>query len=165
MIETEHLLIRPCKEDDIPAYADIVADHEVMRYIGPGTPLGPDLARRSLLLNIEQYDKTGWSRCIVVNRESRELMGVCGFADYNNELDFGWRYGTQFWGKVYATEAATAVLKLGIEKFRFPRIVCIAHIRNIASIKVIEKIGMDYEKDIAINDVRAHQYVKLLPNV
>jgi len=165
LTETERLIIRPCEESDIPAYAEIVADQEVMHYIGPGLPLSFDDARKSLLLNIKQYKKTGWSRFVVENRTSGELMGFCGYADYNDELDFGWRYGVKFWGRGYATEAAIAVLKLGVEKFKFPRIVCIAHLKNAGSIRVIEKIGMDYEKDIEIDGIPAHQYVKLLADV
>ena len=164
MIETERLLIRACHVDDIPAYAEIVADPDVMQYIGPGTTLTYALAEKSILLNIQQFEKSGWSRFVVVDKETDELMGFCGFADYNNELDFGWRYSRKSWGKGYGTEAAAAVLELGVEKFKFPRIVCIAHFNNIGSIKIIEKIGMDYEKDIEIDEKPIHQYVKLLPN-
>ncbi|PCJ78358.1 MAG: hypothetical protein COA57_16200, partial [Flavobacteriales bacterium] len=77
--------MRPCQLEDIPAYADIVADPDVMQYIGPGTPLSYEGAEQSIRLNIEQYEKTGWSRFVVTNRESEELMGFCGFADYNDE--------------------------------------------------------------------------------
>ena len=152
MVETERLLIRPCQLEDIPAYAKIVADPDVMRYIGPGLPLSSEDAKKSLTLNMAQYEKSGWSRFVVVEKNSGELTGFCGYADYNDELDFGWRYGVHFWGKGYATEAATAVLKLGIEKFKFPRIVCIAHVENTGSIRVIEKIGMDFEKEAMEED-------------
>lgn len=163
MIETQRLLIRPCQENDVPAYANIVADPQVMQYIGAGVPLSFEDAQKSLLLNIKQYERSGWSRFVVTDKSSAELMGFCGYADYNDELDFGWRYGTKFWGKGIATEAAMAVLKLGVEKFRFPRIVCISHADNIGSIKVIEKIGMIFEKDIEIHGKPIRQYVKLLP--
>jgi len=164
MTETERLLIRPCQTSDIKAYSEIVADPEVMQYIGEGLPLSFALAEKSILLNIEQFEKSGWSRFVVENKTTGELVGFCGYADYNDELDFGWRYGKKFWGKGYATEAATAVLELGIEKFEFPRIVCIAHFENTGSIGVIEKIGMDFEKDIEIDGTPVHQYVKLTSN-
>ena len=164
LTQTVRLLIRPCQESDIPAYAEIVADPDVMQFIGPGAPLSYELAEQSIRLNMEQYEKSGWSRFVVVHKSSEELMGFCGFADYNDELDFGWRYAKKFWGGGYGTEAAQAVLKLGIEEFKFPRIVCIAHVKNIGSIRIIEKIGMDYEKDIEIDGKPIHQYIKLQPN-
>ena len=109
---------------------------------------------------MEQFAKVGWSRFVVINKETEELMGFCGYADYNNELDFGWRYAKKFWGGGFGTEAATVVLKFGVEEIKFPRIVCIAHFNNLGSIRIIEKIGMEFEKDIEIDGQPIHQYVK-----
>ena len=63
--------------------------------------------------------------------------------DDNGELEFGWRYGKPYWGRGYATEAARAVLDYALQTPAIPRIVCLCESGNIASIRVIEKLGME----------------------
>ncbi|MCG8574598.1 MAG: GNAT family N-acetyltransferase [Flavobacteriales bacterium] len=159
--ETERLIIRHWNVDDIANYATIVSDPDVMQFIGHGAPQTYKDAESYVQKCMDNIAENGWARFAVQLKHSKELIGFCGFAHYNNELDFGWRYAKKFWGNGYGTEAAKAVLELGIEKFNFPRIVCIVYQENIGSIKIIEKIGMTFEKNILLNGRTAKQYVKL----
>ena len=64
-----------------------------------------------------------------------------------DEIDIGFRFFKKFWNKGYATESAIACLELGFHKFNLQQIVGRARKENIASIKVLEKIGLHYWKD------------------
>ena len=59
-----------------------------------------------------------------------------------NEIDLGYRFKKEFWGKGYATEAAYASIKYGFERLGLQRIVGRAEFDNIGSLKVLEKCGM-----------------------
>ena len=145
--ETQRLQIRNWSTSDIDSYAKILADPDVMRFIGDGQPKGLEEAQRAIKKYQEQIKTQGWARFAVTLKETGALIGFCGFDFYNGELDFGWRLAKEHWGNGYATEAAKAVFKLGIEKFGFSRIVCIAFEENRASLNVIEKLGIPYEKE------------------
>ena len=79
MIETERLLIRPFTLADVDAYAGIVADAEVMRYLGG--PLSADDAHAYVVDCIERQRSSGISRYAVCERSSSALIGFCGFKD------------------------------------------------------------------------------------
>lgn len=159
--ETNRLILRIWGYEDIKDYAQIISDPEVMKFIGNGLAQNLQEAELYITKCIEVFAENGWSRFAVINKETNKLMGFCGFANYNNELDFGWRFAKKFWGKGYGTEAAKVVLELGIKTYKFQRIVCIVYPENKASIRIIEKIGMKFEKQILLNKRKVNQYVKL----
>lgn len=161
LIETNRLIIRNWTIEDVQDYYAIVSDPDVMKFIGNGKPQSYEEAELYVKKCIKSAAEIGWSRFAVVDKETNELMGFCGFAHYNNELDFGWRYAKKFWGRGFGTEAAKAVLKFGIKKFKFSRIVCISYPENRGSIRIIEKIGMKFEKEINLNQRKVKQYVSL----
>jgi [ribosomal protein S5]-alanine N-acetyltransferase len=78
-----------------------------------------------------------------------------------NEIDLGYRFLPSAWGKGYATEAAHATLQYGLEVLNLPRIIAHAHIDNIASQKVLLKIGMQYTGEGMQDGIRLKGYVCL----
>ena len=133
-IETQRLVIRSFEKGDIPAYANIVADPRVTRYLGNGLAYVDDL--------IALDEETGISRYAVVL--DGELIGFCGFKPDGDNIDLGWRYAERHWGNGYATEAARAVLEYGIYTLRLTRIVAGSYEDNVGSVRVIEKLGFDF---------------------
>jgi RimJ/RimL family protein N-acetyltransferase len=84
----------------------------------------------------------------VVVRESGQLMGNCGVRKESAEAqiaDMGYELDPNYWGKGYATEAATAVLNFGFAELKVHRIGANAVAENTASLRVLDKIGMQYE--------------------
>lgn len=138
-IKTERLLIRSFEEADIPAYGEIVADPRVTRYLGDGQPCSYEEAARYIRDCIALEAEIGMSRYAVVLEG--ELIGFCGFKPDGEHIDFGWRYAHRHWGWGYATEAARAVLRYGLEELGLRGILAVAYEANIASVRVIEKLG------------------------
>jgi len=69
----------------------------------------------------------------------------------------GWRYARRVWGNAYATEAAGAVLDYGISTLKLSGIVAESAVENIGSVRVIERIGMQFE---AFGEVRGRKTVR-----
>jgi len=141
-LETERLVIRSFELADVRAYAAIVADERVTRYLGDGRPYSYEAAEAYVLDCIRLESEVGMSRYAV--ELSDELIGFCGFKPDGNRIDFGWRYAHRYWGQGYATEAALAVLKYGNEELGLSGIVAGSYEANAASIGVIEKLGFRF---------------------
>jgi RimJ/RimL family protein N-acetyltransferase len=141
-IHTDRLLIRSFERADIPAYAEIVADPRVMRYLGDGVPHSHEQAEAYVEELIALDRDTGVSRYAVVL--DGELIGFCGFRDLGDHIDFGWRYAHRHWGRGYATEAARAVLEHGLDELKLSGIVAVAYEANVGSVRVIQKLGFEH---------------------
>lgn len=85
-----------------------------------------------------------------VYRENGELIGFCGLDHLwgGEEIEIGYWLAPDYWGKGLATEAAQAVLRYGFGRLGLLRIVAVAHPENQASIRVLEKLGMAFEKTV-----------------
>ena len=160
LLETDRLHIRPFIESDVGPYARIVADSEVMRYIADGRTHSYKEAKEYIEGCMVKQADLGYSRYAVVLKESMELMGFCGYAHFNGDLDFGWRLERRSWRKGYGTEAANEVLRYGLEVLNFPLIVAISYPANLASTRIMQKIGMDFDGYRSINGKSIIRYVK-----
>jgi RimJ/RimL family protein N-acetyltransferase len=145
IIETERLTIRSFRKSDIPEYAAIVADPEVTKFLGDGSPHSFEQATAYIADCIRSEAEEGLARYAVILRETRELIGFCGFKKASDYIDLGWRYARRVWGNGYATEAAVAVLDYGINTLKLSGIVAESAVENIRSVRVIERIGMHFE--------------------
>ena len=149
IIETERVCLRPFTFDDLDAFAVICSDQDVMRYIGGGRPLSRDETQVRLNAIIEHHDKHGFGVWAAVDRSNSTLMGYCGlqFLDNTPEVEVGYRLAKRFWGMGLASEAAKASLRYGFKELSLGRIVAVVQPANIASQRVLEKIGLRYVKD------------------
>lgn len=140
-IETDRLVIRSFEISDIDAYAAIVADPRVTRYLSSSAPHSFKEASDYVLAVVEEEANSGIVRYAVELKENGRLIGFCGFKQIGDAVDLGWRYGHEFWGRGYGSEAALAVMRYGIEILKLNNIFSVAMVKNVASVKIIEKLG------------------------
>ncbi|MGL6340759.1 MAG: GNAT family N-acetyltransferase, partial [Waterburya sp.] len=111
---------------------------------------------------IASYKKNGFGKWAVILKESNELIGYCGIAieqiDRVNEREIGYRLDSKFWGQGLATEAASATIQYAFEKLKFPYIIGIVEGVNVASVKVLQKLGMQYERETIFYGVKMDVY-------
>jgi ribosomal-protein-alanine N-acetyltransferase len=148
LLETERLLVRELSEADAENVFRLNASPEVTRYVGE-PPLtsaaeGLEILRTRIL---PQYRNHGVGRWAVIVRDGARFIGWCGlkYLPATDEYDLGYRYLEDAWGQGYATEAARAVLAYGVQRLPGKRIVGRAMLANVASLRVLQKLGMRLE--------------------
>lgn len=145
-LETPRLYLREFTLADVALLYNMHQDPAITRYTGDPLPWD-SLAHTEKVLTeaiLPQY-KNGIGRLAVHIKQTDEFIGWCGLKQVDDEIDLGYRYIQQYWGKGYATEAAQAVLNFGIQQ-QLPNIVGCADVENIASVKILEKIGLKFLK-------------------
>lgn len=149
-IETRRLVIREFKREEFQQLAPILANSHVMRFSPTGTLSVPQ-TQKKIENFISSYEKYGFGKWAVILKESNKLIGYCGIAveqiDDKDEKEIGYRLDPKFWGKGLATEAASAAIQYGFEKLKFPYVLGIVERENKASVRVLKKLGMQYEKE------------------
>jgi RimJ/RimL family protein N-acetyltransferase len=154
IIKTPRLLLRRWTEDDVKPFAAINADPDVMRWIGDGSVRDEELTRANIARFEAYWEAEGRGMFAVEVRETGELAGFTGLAvpDFLPEVmpavEIGWRLGTSFWGRGYATEAAEAALRFAFEEGGPDRIISIMQVGNPASERVMVKLGMRLDREL-----------------
>lgn len=96
----------------------------------------------------DNYKKFGYGRWPTFLKDGMQFVGWAGLAYLPEfeEIDIGYRFKPEFWGRGIATEVSLTILKYGFETLQLKRIIAIAMKENKASIRVMQKVGMKFEK-------------------
>lgn len=167
IIETQRLLLRTFTIDDAQLIYELNTDPDVTKFTGDSVR---DITQANEVLAksiIPQYEKYGHGRWAVLVKPGLEFIGWCGLKSRpeRSEVDLGYRFKKDSWGRGYATESARACLDHGFKKLHLPRIVGRAMPENIASWRVLEKIGMQYIGEEFIDHHMARTYEAFHPPV
>ena len=152
-LTTERLFLRHFQTtDDKPLYR-IFCDPEVMRF-SDGVK-SKEWVQEWLKECLERYENWGYGPYAVVEQHSQKVVGYCGLfffphLDDRAEVEVGYRLMRSAWGKGYATEAARAVREYAFTTLGLKRLIAMIDPSNFPSLRVAQKIGMHYEKDILL---------------
>jgi len=146
-IETARLLLCMFTQDDLDDLSLIYADADVMRYLS-GHPLSREETAGWLNYFLTGWENYGFGWWAVVLKESGELIGHCGlqFIHVTPEVEVTYGLATAYWRKGLASEAARACLRYGFEQLRLDRIYALADPGNVGSHRVMERVGLRYDK-------------------
>jgi RimJ/RimL family protein N-acetyltransferase len=166
-LETERLLLRIPDVRDVDGYLEVFGDPRVISFLGM-TPQ----TREENAMGIERmrrhWERHGVGLFSVVRKEDERLLGRVGFLLWHPvrwvnamreelegelELEVGWTLGSEHWSRGYATEAAIACRDWALGELGWKRIVSLIAHDNAASIRVAEKIGETYERDVERPDI------------
>lgn len=144
-IETARLRLRHFSQNDFQDLYRLYSDAEVMKYLSMRTR---EQTQASLSKQIQHWQQHNFGMWAVVERESGKIIGRCGlgFLDNTSEVGLGYVFDKSYWNRGIATEASKATLKYGFLEAKLERIVAIAKPENTASVRVIQKVGMTYQK-------------------
>ena len=146
-LQTSRLLLRPWRDEDIAAFAEMSADPAVMEYLLPLSDRG---------LSVEAWvaqKRTHWrerrfGQWVVEIPAEASFIGVVGLdtvsytAHFTPAVEVAWRLTRPYWGQGYATEAAKAALDYGFEELGLSEIVAVTVPANQRSRRVMERLGM-----------------------
>ncbi|MGF1480775.1 MAG: GNAT family N-acetyltransferase [Cyanophyceae cyanobacterium] len=159
-METLRLALRYFEEQDLDSLSAILADPEVMQFSAVG-PMARAQTQEFLREILASYQQQGYGLYAATHQE-QQLIGYCGLirqvVDGNQEIEVGYRLARFYWGKGLATEAATAVRDYGLHQRGFKRLISMIDPNNYRSIRVAEKIGMEYEKDSVFKNIPVRIY-------
>jgi RimJ/RimL family protein N-acetyltransferase len=154
MVETERLWLREHVPEDADAIFEIGRDPLVNRYTGDPCLTSVEEARNMLLERpIADYAVHGFGRWAVILKDSSRLIGMAGLKRLpdSGEVDVGYRILPSFWGQGLATEACRACLRFAFDALGLTRIIGLVNPANSASVRVLEKCGMTFEKLLEID--------------
>ena len=139
-LRTSRLLLRPWRDEDVAAFAELSADPAVMEYL---VPLPGWVARARA-----HWEQHGYGQWVVEIPGEASFIGIVGLNTITYEAHFtpavgaAWRFARDYWGRGYATEAARAALDHGFEKLALAEIVATTVPANQRSRRVMERLGM-----------------------
>lgn len=154
-IETERLLVRPWEERDDAGFHAMVADPEMMRHISAGIPWSEERIAEFAARQRRHLAAHGCCMGALVERRSGRLAGVSGLQPLGSTGGFevGWWVVKDLWGQGLATEAGAACLRFGWQEMGLRRISAIAMPGNRGSIRVMEKLGMRFDRHATSRDL------------
>ncbi len=143
-LATERLLLRPATLEDLDAWLAISRDAEEAWFGAPSSTL--DDARASITKHIAHHEQHGFGLWAVELRAGGNVVGVAGLAHLEDgpEIEVGYRFLRESWGRGYATEAARAAIAFGLGELGLERIVAVTRPNNRASRRVMEKCGLSF---------------------
>lgn len=147
ILETDRMMIREWREEDVDQIAPIYADPQVMQFLGSGKTCTLEQTKKIIVYCNDYYRKNGFGILPVVLKETNSVIGHCGlqYLDKTPEIEIDYALAKDYWGRGLATEAAKAVLADGFNELKLKRIVAVTYPQNLASINVVRKLGMTYE--------------------
>jgi RimJ/RimL family protein N-acetyltransferase len=155
VLETDRLVLRRLSTHDADFILQLLNEPSFLRFIGDRGVRTLDDARAYIAKGpIDSYDRHGFGLCLVSRKDDGIPIGMCGLLkrDALRDVDVGFAFLPEFWGKGYAFESASAVLSYGRDVLRLGRIVAITSPDNDGSIRVLEKLGMQFEGMIQLSD-------------
>jgi RimJ/RimL family protein N-acetyltransferase len=142
-LTTERLLLRQWRDSDLDAYAELLADAEVMRFLGDGCTAARNDAWRHMAMYAGAWSLRGFGHWAVELRETGEFIGRLGpwFPEGWPDLEIGWVIAPRHQGRGYATEGAREALRVAHEHLGARRVISLIRPGNEPSAAVARKLG------------------------
>ena len=155
VLETERLLLRRITTDDSEFILELLNEPSFILNIGDkGVRTTADAARYIQNGPIQSYERFGFGLYLVELKDSGEPIGICGLLkrDTLKDVDVGFAFLPRFWSRGYAVESAAAVMAYGKNVLGIRRIAAITTPDNSKSIKVLERIGLRFERMMRLSE-------------
>jgi RimJ/RimL family protein N-acetyltransferase len=174
MIETDRLILRKPKLGDAKALQQAYGDPEVMEFIGHGETRTLEETREWIKRALARWKADKFGALVIERKEDKKVIGRTGFLVWNSEtwqtgtlaefgddigvVEVGWILAKEHWGQGYATEAAIACVQYAFKELKLTRLVSLITKGNDRSIRVAEKIGERYVRDVGRDDWSVRLY-------
>ena len=148
-LTTDRLLLREFAGDDWPAVLAYQSDPRYLQYYSWTERTAKEVqAFVQRFIDWQEEEPRTKFQLAVILRAERRLIGSCGIRTGEAKVrkaDLGYEIAPPYWGQGYATEAARAVVAFGFRELRLHRIWASCLAENVASARVLEKLGMQRE--------------------
>jgi RimJ/RimL family protein N-acetyltransferase len=153
-LQTERLVMRGFRDEDLDALAELSADPEVTKWVGDPNGLTREETWRRLAYFVGHWELRGFGQWALFEREGGRMVGRAGLLQPEGwpGLEVGWLVGREFWGRGYAPEAGRAAMDWAHEALGADHIISLIEDENERSARVAEKLGMTVEGRTRIVD-------------
>lgn len=149
MLQTDRLILRLWRDEDLDPFAEMCADIEVMRWMAVGV-LTRDETRAFMDRANDNFARLGMCRFAVTRKADSAFVGVTGLSPSHPALadflppftDMSWCMRREAWGQGYMTEACRAVIADGFGRLDLPEITAMTAPTNLRSQAVMSRLGM-----------------------
>ncbi|MGD8813557.1 MAG: GNAT family N-acetyltransferase [Anaerolineales bacterium] len=159
-ITTSRLVLRPFSEDDDKRLHGILAEKDILRYFpNPGTPT-LDQVRKLIANQLKHWEEHGFGWWAVEPIGEGMLIGWNGlqYLPDTDEIEVGYLLSKSHWNQGLATEGAQAGLEFAFGNLGLKQVVAIVHPENMASQRVIEKLGMNFTHQAEYFGMTVYRY-------
>lgn len=148
-LEKERVILLPWQSEDWLAFKPIAIDPLVVKYISNGVPWPDSKIIAFVERQRSHFVEAGYCLWKLLVKGESGVAGFCGLQPLDDleGVEIGWWLAPAYWRQGLATEAAREVMNGGFTRCGLNRIVAIAQRENRASIRIMEKLGMRYERD------------------
>ena len=148
ILSTPRLVLRALRPTDLYDLYTYASDPEIDRFT-PWTHFKSlDQARTNLDELLAEYEQYGMGAWGIEHRADQRLIGIANFSrphPINRRVEMGYTIARAYWGQGYATEAAQALIRFGLDQMHLVRIEAVCLPEHIASARVLQKAGMQFE--------------------
>ncbi len=147
-IATDRLVIRPWEPADEPAFRQMVADPEMMRYISHGQPWSEERIGEFFARQRRHLATRGHCLGPLIEKATGRVAGLSGLQPMGttDDVEIGWWVMRDLWGRGYGAEAGAGALRYAWETLGRRRITAVAFPENRPSIRIMEKLGFHFER-------------------
>ena len=152
ILTTDRLLVRTMIQGDLNSLSAIFADSEVMQYMGRGNIATREQTQEMIIRRGVCGQKWPLNVWALLRNDNQRLVGTCGILETDvkgvSEVEIGYQLARHAWGRGYATEVANALVNYGFETLKLRRLIAMTHPENVRSQRVIQKIGLRFERQV-----------------
>jgi RimJ/RimL family protein N-acetyltransferase len=155
LLETDRLLLRKITVDDSAFILDLLNQPSFIQFIGDRGVRTLLDARKYISTRIAaSYEKFDFGLYLTSLKEDQTPIGICGLVKRPalRDVDIGFAFLPQYWSKGYAFESASAVMDYAKSTLEIKRVVGIVAPDNSGSIRVLEKIGLRFERMVKLSE-------------
>jgi RimJ/RimL family protein N-acetyltransferase len=155
VVATGRLTLRRLTDDDAPFILALLNEPSFVENIGDRGVRTLDDARAYLAAGpMASYERFGFGLYLVERADDGAPMGICGLLqrDALDDVDVGFALRPAFWARGYALEAAAAVIAHEARAHALTRVAGIVRPGNQGSIRVLEKLGMTFERAVRLSE-------------
>jgi ribosomal-protein-alanine N-acetyltransferase len=167
LIQTPRLIMREFTLDDVDAVFEFSTEPEVMKFTGEACIETIEQAEKIITdIWLPEYKQYGYARYALVHKGDDKVIGFCGLkfipagdiGDNEAAPDIGYRMLQKYWGQGLGFEAANAAMQYGINSLGLTDIFGDAVVENTASIRILQKIGLKYERQFEYEGFVVNRY-------
>jgi ribosomal-protein-alanine N-acetyltransferase len=153
ILDTERLVLRLAALGDAAFILRLLNEPSFLRFIGDRKVRTTADAERYIGERlIASYERNGFGLWVVERQDAPGPIGICGLVkrDALPDADIGFAFLPEFWGRGYALESAAGVKRHAFDVLQLPRLLAITNPDNVASIRIVEKLGLLFERALSL---------------